>query len=182
MTANTPRYSLTYPLTSDAPHGPNQIQDLAQDVESALGTLDDYVHATAIGGEYRASALQSLTGLTSTKLTFGTTVKAANGITWNGTNTFTVLTAGVYSLLVTLKVPFLASNSWGVSLGPTSYQSGTGMYVPEDFGFSATDFASSGCRWLDVGANICAYVYNNQATANSDFAARPAEFSVWKVG
>jgi len=37
----TSRYALRYPAGSDTPNGPAQIQALATDVETALGTIDD---------------------------------------------------------------------------------------------------------------------------------------------
>ncbi|MFI6302181.1 hypothetical protein ACIBCH_09940 [Amycolatopsis thailandensis] len=179
--AATPRYALPYAGITDAPHGPNQEQALAVATETALGTLDDYVH-TGIGGEYKSSAAQSMaTG--ATKLNFGATVKTAAGITWNGSNQFTVLSSGIYSIFAYVKVPVGAGNSFGVSVGPGSgYISGDGMYFPENFGSSTTDVNCAGTIWLDAGATISAYVYNNNAAVNTNHAGRPALFRVWKTG
>lgn len=182
MPGATPRYSLSYPVLGDPPHGPNQILDLAQDVEAALGVVDDFARRTPVGGEYKAAALQALGATGATRLTFGTAVKAANGITYNGTNTFTTLEAGVYSGMGSCKVPFAAANSFGMSLGPSAaYIGGDGMYVPENFSYNTTDVAVSGTFWLDVGATVSVWIYNNGGAVNSNFSGRPALFRLWKV-
>lgn len=43
--ATTPVYGLHYPGTTDSPHGPNQLQQLALDVEAKLVTVDAAVAA-----------------------------------------------------------------------------------------------------------------------------------------
>jgi len=43
----TPRYSIPYAVLGDQPHGPNQEKAIAESVEAALGTVDDYAHQKA---------------------------------------------------------------------------------------------------------------------------------------
>jgi hypothetical protein len=149
--------------------------------ESNITTLQAY--ATAIGGEYRASAQQSLaTG--AVKLTFGTTVRAAAGITWNGTDTFTVVTAGTYSFGAFAKIPLVTSNSAAISIvsGTTYPSTGTGQLTGEDFSYNTTDISCGATRYLAAGTNVTCWLYNNASATNTAFATRPAEFFIWRVG
>lgn len=180
MPGTTPRYSIPYAVLGDSPNGPAQQLASATAIESALGTVDDFARRTAVGGQYKASGSQSL-AVGATKLNFATASKAANGITWNGSNAFTATEAGPYAGFASCKVPFVAANSYGMSLGPSSgYVAGDGMYVPENFSYNTTDVSVSGVFWLDVGDTVSAYIYNNGSATSSNFS-RPALFKLWKV-
>jgi hypothetical protein len=139
-------------------------------------------HLGYTGGEWKSSALQAL-AVGANKLVFQTTVRTARGITWASNSDATVLTAGLYGMASSLKVNFGSGNSFGLSFGPSSgYIAGDGMYLPEDFSNSTTDIAAAlPCIWLDAGATVSAYVYNNNGAQNSNFA-RPATFKLYKVG
>jgi hypothetical protein len=134
------------------------------------------------GGEWKSSALQAMT-VGANKLIFQTTVRTARGITWTSNTDVGILTSGLYAMAASLKVTFVSGNSWGIAFGPSSgYIGGDGMYLPEDFGTSTTDVANDlPAIWLDAGATVSAYVYNNNAAQNSNFA-RPATFKLYKVG
>ena len=148
--------------------------------ESNITTLQAY--ATVIGGEYRASAQQSL-AIGANKLQFGTTIQAAAGITWNGVDAFTVVTAGRYSFGAFVKIPVVTNNSAAISIvsGTTYPSTGVGQLTGEDFSYSTTDIACGATRFLAAGTVITCWVYNNTGATNTNFAARPAEFFCWRV-
>lgn len=179
MPGTTPRYSLSYPVLGDAPHGPNQILDLAQDVETALGVVDDFARRAAVGGEYKEAGVNSLTGGGAVRLAFATAVKAANGITWNGTNTFTTTEAGVYACYAQCRKSAAAAQD-AMAVTGTTYSDGT-LLIPGSSVTGYGDVHVSGQRWFDVGVNLCAWYYNGGGTVNSAFGVRPAVFSVWRV-
>jgi hypothetical protein len=134
------------------------------------------------GGEFKSSALQAM-AVGANKLVLQTVAKAARNITWANNSDVTILQAGIYAMSASIKVTFAANNSWGIAFGPSSgYITGDGMYLPENFGTSTTDVANA-CAgvWLNVGDTVSAYVYNNNAAQNSNFA-RPALFKIYKVG
>ncbi|HEY3513561.1 MAG TPA: hypothetical protein VG497_01925 [Kribbella sp.] len=179
MPGNTPRYSIPYAVLGDQPHGPNQQKAIADAVEAALGTVDDYAHRAAIGGEYREAAANSLTGGGAIRLTFATAVKAANGITWNGTNTWTITEAGVYACYAQCRKSIAAASD-SMSITGTTYSDGT-LLIPGTSTTGYGDVHVSGARYFDVGTNLCAWYWSGSATALSAFATRPAVFSVWRV-
>lgn len=64
MPAATPIYGFPYPVLGDPPHGPNQVEDLAEAVEAALADTDadvaalvaaDLTHARLINGTRRST-------------------------------------------------------------------------------------------------------------------------------
>jgi hypothetical protein len=139
-------------------------------------------HLGYTGGEWKSSALQAL-AVGANKLVFQTVVRAARGITFTSNSDVGILTAGLYAMAASCKVSFVASNSFGISFGPSSgYIAGDGMYLPEDFGTSTTDVTNGlPAIWLDAGATVSAYIYNNNGAQNTNFA-RPATFKLYKVG
>jgi hypothetical protein len=149
--------------------------------ETNIGTLQAY--ATVIGGEYRASAQQSL-AVGANKMQFGTTIQAATGITWNGVDAFTVVTAGRYAFGAFAKIPVVANNSASISIvsGTTYPSTGTGQLTGEDFSYSTTDISCSATRFLAAGTSITCWIYNNSGATNTAFSTRPAEFFCWRVG
>lgn len=175
----TPTYGFRYPAGGDSPNVPLDISKLAVDVENKIITMDAIVAAAPIGGAYRAAALQSMaTGLT--KMNFGTAIDVANGITWNGSNEFTVLTTGVYEMSASCYMPGAGGFSSNVVIGDAAASLGTN-YVSGVFTSGGLSSEASICRRLVAGSKISAYVYNNSATTNSLFSFDPAEFHVWKV-
>jgi hypothetical protein len=133
------------------------------------------------GGSYRASASQTIAGGLN-KLTFGSTIQAAAGITWNGTDTFTVTQAGLYALSASNYMPGTGGFSSNVFIGSSAASLGSN-YISGNFtsaGLSAE--ASIGAYPLAAGATICAYAYSNGASTGSLWSFDPAEFHVYKVG
>lgn len=131
-----------------------------------------------IGGEFRANAAQSLaTG--ATKLTFATTLRNT-GIVVSGNNTFRVPFDGLYSMGGFCKNEFPTLSSASFSIGGTSY--GAPMYSGDTFSSATTDVSNSCTRYLAANTDVCAYVYNNDTARNTNFAVRPAEFYIWRVG
>jgi hypothetical protein len=180
-TANTAGTS-AFASRSDHIHKERQATlDRITTAETNITTLQAY--ATVIGGEYRASAQQSL-AVGANKMQFGTTIQAATGITWNGTDAFTVVTAGRYAFGAFAKIPVVANNSASISIvsGTTYPSTGTGQLTGEDFSYSTTDISCSATRFLAAGTSITCWIYNNSASTNTAFSARPAEFFCWRVG
>lgn len=157
----------------------NGVTNLVE-IADATGTFQVFgapLGTAEIGGEYKAAALQALTtGLN--KLTFGTTVKAAAGITWNGTNQFTVVTPGWYGMSASLYMP--GSSSMNCLIGTASASLNSGVHVHGNFSSTGLSAACGGSRFLTAGTTICAYSYLNSAGANTSFSTEPAEFQVWK--
>lgn len=86
----------------------------------------------------------------------------------------------MFSCFASAKVPFVSNNSWGISIGANAY-AGAGQYFPEDFSYNTTDIANGGSIWLPAGSVIAAWIYNNGAAADLNFAGRPAFFRVWGI-
>jgi|SRR5215217_2250643 len=178
----TPTYGFPYPVSNDSPNGAAQIQALATAVEGKFVTVDAAIN-TIIGGEYRASGTQSLiTG--PNKLNFGTTITAASGITWNGSNQFTTLTAGLYACSAMVYMPGGTGLNYAVYLGTsaaTLFGPPGALFIDGVFSPNGLSASASVTVSLSAGTTISAYCYNNQATASTAFATVPAEFRVWRV-
>lgn len=151
------------------------------EIMNSSGTWSPMMDASSvaeIGGEYKASALQALTtGLN--KLNFGTTVRAASGITWNGTNQFTVVTAGLYSITGSVYLP--GSSSENCFAGTSSAGLNTGVHTHGVFATGGLSAATAGIRYLAAGTTVSLYCYLNSANVNTSFSTEPAEFNIWKV-
>lgn len=181
MAGTTPVYAFPYPTLSDPPNGAAQMQSLATAVENKIVPMDAAIsvlqNPAPVGGEQRANALQSLaTG--NNKLNLPTATVAAAGITWNGTNQYTVLTTGIYAMSAELYMPL--SISTAVFIGNTSATLTTGVYALGIFTVDGPRSVST-VRYLTAGSTICAYGYNNAAATNTSFATYPASLSVWRV-
>lgn len=130
----------------------------------------------AIGCSFRASSNQTLsTG--SNKIKFQTNL-INSLITVSTDDTFQVPYDGVYCMTGFAKLNTTTSAS--MSIGGTTYA--TPMYSGETFPGTTTDVAANAVRFLTASTQVCCYIYNNDGTRNTDFSARPAEFSIWKVG
>lgn len=157
----------------------NKVTANVRDLDTRVQFLELAAGGGVIGGEYQASALQALvTG--ATKLTFGTTNIAASGITWNGTNQFTVVTAGVYNIYASCYLAS-AANNFSVFTATAAGGLTSGAYTHGGFNAAGLSNGTSGARYLAAGATICAYIYLNSAGTNTAFSTYPAQFSVWRV-
>lgn len=142
-----------------------------------------------IGGEYRASGAQTFPTWAQNKLNFGTTIQAASGITWNGSNQFTVVTASWYGMTAFVKWVGSGSNSVLLGIGKATI---TGAGSTGDMwtgwasgGGGESDSQVSGSRWLPVGATICVWAYISGGAPGAPLpsgtnAAMLAEFAVWR--
>lgn len=142
-----------------------------------------------IGGEVRASVGQTFAQYALSKLNFGTQSVTPSGITWNGSNQWTVTTAGAYTMSAFVSTGYNAGNNFLLCIGRTAL-TGVGNTGEMWTGWSAsgpggTDASVSAKKYLQVGDTICAYIYINGGT---QFAPQPggldqapaAEFAVWK--
>lgn len=137
------------------------------------------------GGEFKGLAVApgQAIAVGANKLSFPTVVRTPRGFTWASNSDATILASGLYGMFAYVKVPFSTGNSFGISFGPSSgYISGDGMYCPEDFGYNTTDITNGIAQiWLDAGATVSAYLYNNSGAVNLG-VNRPSLFKLWKVG
>jgi hypothetical protein len=109
----TPIYNFPYPADSDPPDGAQQIQDLAEDVETALDGVDDrldiveagFLAGTAGHAFYYSNAGQSITLNTDTKVTFGANRTTCPEVTIGTSNTFTLNKAGVWCIETGVRPP-----------------------------------------------------------------------------
>jgi hypothetical protein len=157
----------------------NKVTANVRDLDTRVQFLELAAGGGVIGGEYQANALQALiTG--ATKLTLPTANIAASGITYNGTNQFTVVTAGVYSMYASCYVAS-AANNFEVFIGNASATLTSGVYGHGAFNAGGISNGCSCVRYLGVGATICAYVYLNSTGINTAYSTYPAQISVWRV-
>lgn len=144
---------------------------------------------TLVGGEYRATAAQTFPAWAGNKLTFGTTVQAASGITWNGTNMFTVVTAGLYTMTAFCGVTANASNHFLFGIGKTAL-TGSGATGELYTGWltasgNQEEVTVSATRLLAAGDTICVWVYINGGAPGAPLPSgtnfdRAATLAVWK--
>lgn len=140
-----------------------------------------------VGGEYRATAAQTFPGWAANKLTFGTAMFPATGITWNGTNQFTVTRSDVYSMKCYARVPFASGNDALIGIGRATLSGSgiTGELYSGWYPVSKTDGAAATTRFMFAGDQICAWMYVNGGSAGAPLpsgtdASNLGEFAVWK--
>ncbi|WP_326565070.1 hypothetical protein VSH64_24830 [Amycolatopsis rhabdoformis] len=137
-----------------------------------------------IGGEYQGNAQATMAASGATKMNFGATVQAASGITWNGSNQFTVVTAGVYALYAGVNTGFSATGSYGVGIHGASGIPGstTPWLSAPTFAQGQTDAFTASEVYLAAGATLSAYFYNNEAATRliNTASSKPAVFRVWR--
>lgn len=108
MPATTPTWNLRYPLYTEGTNAASQIQNLATDINTALGTVNGQVTAAQVkrGAFIRRATNQAIADNTSTNLTFATEqFDNDNMANLGADNTLlTVVTTGLYLLV--------ARNNW----------------------------------------------------------------------
>jgi hypothetical protein len=87
----TPVYALRYPELTDAPHGPNQIKNLADDVEAQLARI-------AQSAKVRRVAPQTITAGTTQNIAWDTMVKDTGGMVPTVANGIKVLATAEYQV------------------------------------------------------------------------------------
>ncbi|MEV8610302.1 hypothetical protein AB0383_20645 [Amycolatopsis sp. NPDC051373] len=135
------------------------------------------------GGEYQASGSQTASASGPTKITFGSTVQAASGITWNGSNQFTTVTAGIYSMYAAANTGFSSTGNWGVGIhnGTGIPGSTTPWFSAPTFSQGQTDGFTATTMYLPAGQTISAYFYNNENATRVLNATKPCVFRVWRI-
>jgi hypothetical protein len=180
---NTARYGWAYPEVTDPPNTALHLKNAEQAIEATVGGIDDalaaHIAAAPIGGEVKATGTGQTLAAGSNKLIFASTLVAPNGITWNGSDTWTIVTAGVYSVYAQCRKNAAAvQDSMAVTTAP--YNDAT-LLVP---GLSSSggygDVFVSGTVYLAAGTQLSAYFYNGGSSAAAVTTRYPM-FKVWKV-
>ncbi|MFI6308499.1 hypothetical protein ACIBCH_41955 [Amycolatopsis thailandensis] len=173
----TSRYGWAYPELFDPPNTAAHIKTALENVEATVGALDDKV-ATPIGGEWRDARSNPALNTGANKLVFATNVVPANGLTFNGTDTWQCQTSGPYAFFGQLRSN--AGVNGGICVGATSYSDAT--HIVPFLGFTnGTDYAVSGVANLTVGQQFCFYFYNNGAATSINNGLRNAMAKVWRL-
>lgn len=154
----------------------NPATDLYEVLKSD-GTWQKLRYGADIGGEWRANAAQSLTNGGAVRLSFPTAVVPGNGITFNGTNTWTIGSDGVYSIYAQARKTVAAAQD-AMHIAGTTY-SDAALILPGTSTTGYGDVHVSGSVYLTAGTQVCAWYYSGSATANS-FTTRFPMFKIWK--
>ncbi|MEV6908025.1 hypothetical protein [Amycolatopsis sp. NPDC051071] len=152
----------------------------------ALGTIQLYNASGSwqrirsgedVGGEWRDARTTPPINLGSTKLQFATNAVSANGLTYNGTDTWTVQTDGIYNVFCQLRAT--SAQNGGIAMGSTTYADGT--HILPFLGFTpGPDYGLSGPVKLTAGQQFCFYFYNNGSNTTINNALRNAMVKIWK--
>lgn len=155
-------------------------------VEVWNGTAWVEIGRGKIGVEVRATAQQTGAAGGATKLNFGGVDQAAAGITWNGSNSATILTPGDYALYASVNLGSSATGNWGVGIhNSTAAPGGTTPWLAAPlFATGQTDSFASTTLHLDAGQTLSAWFYNNEGATRTlnDPSHRPAVFRIKRVG
>lgn len=140
-----------------------------------------------IGVELRATTQQTMAASGATKINFNVVDVAASGITWNGSNSATVLTDGDYSLYCAANTGFSSTGNWSVGIHNSSaIPSATTPWLSAPGGFSdgATDNITSTTVRLLAGQTISAWFYNNESATRliNTASSKPTVFRIKRVG
>ncbi|RSM60588.1 hypothetical protein DMH03_17725 [Amycolatopsis sp. WAC 01376] len=147
------------------------------EVRDSAGNWRKIRFGSDIGGEWRANAAQSLTNGGAVRLNFPTAVVAGNGITFNGTNTWTIGSDGVYSFFAQARKTVAAAQD-AMHITGTTYSDST-LILPGSSVSGYGDVHVSGSVYLTAGTQVCAWYYSGSATANS-YTTRYPMFKIWK--
>ncbi|MET8848045.1 hypothetical protein [Amycolatopsis sp. NPDC004625] len=154
----------------------NPTTDLYEVLKSD-GTWQKLRYGVDIGGEWKDGRTTPALATGANKLQFATNVVSPNGLTFNGTDTWTCQTAGPYSFFGQLRST--AGVNGGICVGATTYSDAT--HIVPFLGFTnGTDYALSGTAYLTAGQQFCFYFYNNGSATTINNALRNAMAKVWK--
>lgn len=140
-----------------------------------------YNALSRVGGEWKSNSAQNLV-VGATKIQFPTVSQTLSGdLTYNGTDTWTTGSDGLYAWDCQLRVS--AAISCGVALSGTTYADGTLLAGPKTNGSNGWgDVGNGGVIWLAASTSVCAWFYNNSAGAVSIAnTTRPAVMRLWKI-
>jgi hypothetical protein len=180
----TPTYGLPYPGTGDSPHGPNQLQALAEEVEAELVRVDGDIaaHAALVKpvAHLRQTVAQSVASATYTACTFTTEdLDTVNGhSTSSNTSRWTVPSgwAGAYMLSGGGK---FATNATGFRSGQFA-KNGSVILGSEGPGLAAADTSTFDARTVVVSLAVGDYVemqirQSSGGSLNTDVAATSSQ-------
>ncbi|MEV8615696.1 hypothetical protein AB0383_48725 [Amycolatopsis sp. NPDC051373] len=147
------------------------------------GTNWNELGRPTIGLAARANATQTIAAGGLTFLNVTSAYKPATGITWNGSNQATVVTAGIYSMYCGVSNGFLAGANYSCCIvGATAPGAGIAYVAAPTFSTTTTDSSVSTTRWLAAGTVIRPAIYNNaSAFTLNPTTQKPAEFEMWRV-
>lgn len=174
----TPIYAFPYPGVGDSPHGPNQIQGLAEAVETSLAAeattraaADTAAAAASHAYYYQSGTPQNIPSASDQRVLFNSNQRTTSDITTatvSGGTEFTIAKAGVWLINTTVKFD-TSANDTERYLAIANSAALTTRYG-QDSGPSNTATSSlpigvnvSVCRPFAVGAKICALVFQGSA-------------------
>lgn len=192
MPAATPIYGFPYPVLGDSPHGPNQLEDLAEAVEAALADTDADVAAlgTARGAfYYQTGTAQSVPTGVDQRILFNSNLRTHADIsaaTVSGGTEFTINTSGLYIATASVRWTAGANNTERyIAIGNSAAGSEALRYAEQN-GVSNTPVAALPiCHTvakvlpLTAGMKICCWAFQadtgavsltNAATYSNSFA------------
>ncbi|MEU0531974.1 hypothetical protein [Amycolatopsis tolypomycina] len=148
------------------------------EVKSSDGTWQKIRYGADVGGEWRdARTTPALAATGPTKLQFATVATPPYGLTFNGTDTWTVQSDGVYNVLCQLRST--AAVNGGIAMGATTYADATHI-IPFNAFTAGTDYGVSGPAKLTAGQQFCFWFYNNGSATTINNALRNARANIWK--
>ncbi|MEV8610115.1 hypothetical protein AB0383_19685 [Amycolatopsis sp. NPDC051373] len=136
-----------------------------------------------IGLAARASATQNIAAGGLSFLNVGSAYRPAAGITWNGSNQATVVTAGKYSMYCGVSTGFINGANYSCCIvGAAAPGAGTAYVAAPTFSTNTTDSSVAATRWLAAGTVIRPAIYNNAAAFTlNPTTQKPAEFEIWRA-
>lgn len=164
-----------------------RLDTLRHEVANGVGGWSALPASANVGGEYRQGGAQVFPAWAANKLNFSTALVGATGITWNGSNMFTVVESDVYNMRLFARIPFASGNDSLIGIGKSTFTGAgsTGDIYSGWYAMSKTDGAAATTRFLNAGEEICAWIYVNGGSAGAPLPSGTvgdflAEFAVWK--